>query len=146
MAATMMILNNFIDRVARGQTDLDAGLTVRGMLLGSGYTPSQAHTSRADLTSEVTGTGYSAGGGTASVTVTTVGGSNLTRLTLGSIIWNATGGALTGRKVAYYVSRGGAASGDELICVVSETADVTATNDNWTAAAQTIEFQNQNAA
>jgi hypothetical protein len=146
MAASMFIYNNIIDRVARGQTDLDAGLTVRGMLLASGYTRNQAHTSRADLTNEVTGTGYTAGGGTASVTVATVGGSNLTRLTLGSIVWNATGGALTGRQVAYYVSRGGAASGDELICVVYESADVTATNDNWTAAAQVIEFQNQNAA
>jgi hypothetical protein len=145
MSATMMIYNNFIDRVARGQTDLDAGLTVKGMLLAAGYTPSQTHDFRDDLTNEVTGTGYSAGGGTASVTVATVGGSNLTRLTLGSIVWSATGGTLTGRKVAYYVSRGGAASADELICVVSESADVTATNASWTAAAQVIEFINQNA-
>lgn len=64
----------------------------------------------------------------------------------GQIVWDATGGALTGRKVAYYVSRGGLASADELICVVSETVDITATNANWTAAQQIIEWINQNAA
>jgi len=146
MAATMIIYNSFIDKVARGQIDLDAGLTVKAMLLTASYTPAQAHDFRDDLTSEVTGTGYSAGGTVVSVTVTTVGASNLTRLTLGQAIWNAAGGALTGRKVAYYVSRGGSASADELICVVSETADVTATNANWTADTQVIEFVNQNAA
>lgn len=146
MAATMIIYNSFIDKVARGQIDLDAGLTVKAMLLTASYTPAQAHDFRDDLTSEVTGTGYSAGGTVVSVTVTTVGASNLTRLTLGQAIWNAAGGALTGRKVAYYVSRGGSASADELICVASETADVTATNANWTADTQVIEFVNQNAA
>ena len=145
MAATMVIYNSFIDGVSRGQIDLDAGLTVNAMLLTSSYTPAQAHDSRDDLTNEVTGTGYTAGGETVTVTVTTVGASNLTRLTLGEAVWDADGGSLAARRVAYYVSRGGAASDDELICVVSETADVTATNDWWSAGEQVIEFVNQNA-
>lgn len=145
MAATMVIYNSFIDGVSRGQIDLDAGLTVKAMLLTASYTPAQAHDFRADLTNEVTGTGYTAGGTTVTVAVTTVGASNLTRLTLGEAVWNAAGGSLAARRAAYYVSRGGAASADELICVVSETADVTATNASWTAGEQVIEFVNQNA-
>lgn len=145
MAATMIIYNSFIDGVARGQIDLDAGLTVKAMLLTASYTPAQAHDFRDDLTNEVTGTGYSAGGAGVTVTPLTVGASNLTRWTLGAASWNAAGGALTARRVAYYVARGGVASADELICVVSETADVTATNANWTADPQVIEFVNQNA-
>lgn len=146
MAATMIIYNSFIDRVVRNLTDPDSGLTVKAMLLTASYAPAQVHDFRDDLTNEVTGTGYTAGGATVTVTVVKVDASNLTRITFGSAVWNATGGALTARRVAYYVSRGGSASADELICVVSETADVTATNANWTADTQVIEFVNQNAA
>jgi len=143
MAVTIKLYNKTIDRVVRGQTDMDA-VSVKCMLVSSGYTFNQAHDFRDDITSEVTGTGYTASGAASSVTVTTDGGNNRTTVTLGQVQWNAAGGSLTARQAVYYVTRGGAASADELLCCVTSDADITATNDNWTAAAQTIHFTNQN--
>lgn len=98
MAATMIIYNSFVDRVVRNLTDPDSGLTVKAMLLTASYTPSQTHDFRDDLTNEVTGTGYSAGGATVTVTVVKVDASNLTRITFGPAVWNAAGGGWNWRQ------------------------------------------------
>jgi hypothetical protein len=144
MAATMRIYNAFIDGVARGTIDLDA-ISVKVMLLANAYTFSQSHDFRNDLTNEVTGTGYTTGGASVSVTVTTDGAGNRTRLTLGAAVFDATGGSLSGRVAVYSVDRGGLSSADNLICEVRESADMTATNDTFTIPAQgPIDLTNQN--
>ena len=143
MAVTIKLYNLAIDRVVRGNTDFDA-VTVKCMLVSSSYTFSQTHDFRDDITNEVTGTGYTAAGAASAVTVTTEGGSNRTKIALGAVVWDATGGTLTARQAIYYVSRGGASSADELIACVTSDADVTATNASWTAAEQVIYFTNQN--
>jgi hypothetical protein len=71
MAATVALYSSFLKQVENGGIDLDSN-TLNCALLTSSYTPALTHTAFADLTNEVTGTGYSAGGATvANVTLTT---------------------------------------------------------------------------
>jgi hypothetical protein len=135
-----LIYMSFPDDQARGAIDMDTD-TFRMMLVTSAYTENQdTHTKRSDVTNEVTGTGYSAGGATTTVTVTKSTGANTVTLTFSQVQWNATGGALTARKAVVYKSRGGAATADELVFVNDFGSDVTATNDLFTVPQSTITF------
>lgn len=62
---TSFIYTSFYTKLMNGGgIDLDTD-TIKVALLGSGYTPSKAHSTYADISgNEVTGTGYSAGGAT----------------------------------------------------------------------------------
>jgi hypothetical protein len=52
----------FLQHLAKADIDVDT-LALGAMLVGSGYTPNyDVHEFRSDVTSEVTGTGYTAGG------------------------------------------------------------------------------------
>jgi len=60
-----LIYNSFFEDLARGAIDLDTD-TIRVMLVTSSYTENKdTHTKRSDVTNEITGTGYTAGGVTA---------------------------------------------------------------------------------
>lgn len=68
MAATQY--GPFLLHALKGEVDFDTA-TVKALLVGSGYTFSKDHEFRSSITSEVSGTGYTAGGITLSgVTVT----------------------------------------------------------------------------
>jgi hypothetical protein len=57
-----VVHNSFRRDIANGSIDLDTN-TIEVMLVTSAYTPDQdAHDKRDDVTNEVSGTGYSAGG------------------------------------------------------------------------------------
>ncbi|MFN8996405.1 MAG: hypothetical protein ACK5X3_22435 [Pseudomonadota bacterium] len=124
----------------RGLIDVDS-VTVRVMLTTSAYTENKdTHTKRSDVTNEVTGTGYTAGGVVSTVTVTKDNATDRVTISLGAVSWaNAT---LTARKAVYYVARGGAASADELIAVNDFGSDVTATNATFSLSATTVPLQN----
>jgi hypothetical protein len=143
MTTGLMIYNSFLDKVNDGTIDLDT-VTFKAMLLSSAYTRSQTHDYRNDLTGEVSGTGYTAGGQVVTATRVRVG--NTRSLTFSPAVWDATGGSLTARQAVIYVARGGAASADEVACCVYADADLTATNDTWTMPAQVINETNQSAA
>ena len=88
-----------------------SGKTFKAMLVGSGYTPDvDAHDFRADVTSEVSGTGYTAGGITlTSVAVSVDTATNKVKLTAA----NANFGTLTVTGITgivVYVSTGSAAT------------------------------------
>ena len=111
-----------------GAVDLDTD-TFYAMLLTSSYTPAVAHATRADLTNEVSGTGYTAGGqALTSVAVTRTGGT--TKFTFAPVVW--TTATLTARHIAVYKRRGGAASADELIGVDTFAADQSSSAGSWT--------------
>jgi hypothetical protein len=124
----------------RGLIDVDS-VTVRVMLTTSAYTEDKdTHTKRSNVTNEVTGTGYTAGGVVSTVTVTKDNATDRVTISLGAVSWaNAT---LTARKAVYYVARGGAASADELIAVNDFGSDVTATNATFSLSATTVPLQN----
>jgi len=88
-----------ISRMLNAEIDWDTD-TIKGMLVTSSYTPDfTAHDYKNDVTNEVVGTGYTAGGATlASKTVTTTAANswatsraNSTAYTLGAVVRPATG-------------------------------------------------------
>lgn len=107
------------------------------MLVTSAYTENKAtHTKRSDVTNEVTGTGYTAGGVSVVPTVTNDTTNHKTVITFPQVTWPAS--TVTCRKAVYYKSRGGASSADELVAVDDFGADVTTTAGTFTLNATVI--------
>ncbi len=99
--------------LALNNVDLGAD-TFKLMLVTSSYTPNQTtHTRRSDITNEVTGTGYTAGGATATLTVTKNTGDNQVEIEFADVSWPSS--TITARGAVLYKSRGGASSADELV-------------------------------
>jgi hypothetical protein len=61
MSVTANLYGGFALSLAEKQVNLNSD-TIKVMLLTSSYTPSDSHRYQSDLTNEVTGTGYTAGG------------------------------------------------------------------------------------
>jgi hypothetical protein len=136
-----LIYNSFIRDALVGNIDMDTD-TFKVMLTTSAYTENKdTHTKRSDVTNEVTGTGYTAGGASTTVTVAAVDTANDdVEITIGAASWATS--TITARKAVIYKSRGGAASADELVCVIDFGSDVVSTAGTFTLTASTIKFQN----
>jgi hypothetical protein len=111
--------------------DLSAN-TIKCLLVTSSYTPNlDTHTSRADITNEVTGTGYTAGGiALTTKTVTADNTNHLGKFTADPVVWATS--TITARRAILYRSNGGASSGDPLICEFDFVSDVVSTAGNFT--------------
>lgn len=129
-----VIYNSFFGDVVKGNIDLDTD-TIKVMLVTSSYTPNiDTHTKRSDVTNEITGTGYTAGGVTLTSTVVTVDTTNdLAYFDAADAVWATA--TFTCRGAVMYKSRGGLASADELIKYFDFTAD-----KSPSAAAFTLQF------
>jgi hypothetical protein len=106
-----------------GNIDFDTD-AFKVMLVTSAYAENKdTHTKRSDVTNEVTGTGYAAGGIAVGATVSAVDTANdRVDVTFAAVSWP--GSTITGaRKAVYYKSRGGAATADELVMVVDAGSD-----------------------
>lgn len=136
-----LIYNSALRDEAIGSVDYDTD-TFKVMLTTSAYTENKdTHTKRSDVTNEVVGTGYTAGGNTATVTVAAVDTVNdRVDISLGGTTWATS--TITARKAVYYKSRGGASSADEIIAVVDFGADVSTTVGTFTLTASTLRKQN----
>lgn len=136
-----LIFNSFIRDALTGSIDMDTD-TFKVMLTTSGYTENKdTHTKRSDVTNEVTGTGYVAGGAATTVSVAAVDTANDdVEITIGAASWASS--TITARKAVIYKSRGGAASADELVAVVDFGADVVSSNGTFTLTASVIKYQN----
>lgn len=135
-----IIYNKALDAMARGQVDFDTD-TFKVMLVTSSYAENKdTHEFRDDVTNEVSGTGYTAGGETVTVTVTRDDANDRVDISLGAVGW--TGSTITARKAVYYKSRGGAASADEVIAVNDFGSDVTSTGGPFDLPASTLRIQN----
>ena len=130
MSAASLIFNSMLEDMARGAIDFDTD-TFRVMLVTSTYTPDKdTHTKRSDVTNEVVGTGYVAGG---AVSVCTVfKDTALDKVTLSFAVTSWATATITARACEIYKSRGGAASADELVAHVDFGADITSTADTFT--------------
>lgn len=115
--------------------------TFKCLLVTSAYTENKdTHTKRSNITNEVVGAGYTAGGTVATVTVTKDTANDRIDVSLGAVSWpNAT---ITVRKAVYYKSRGGAASADELVAVIDFASDVVSTNGTWSLTSSILRIQN----
>ena len=98
-----------------------------------------AHDFRNDVTNEVSGTGYTAGGATVTITVNSVDtANNRLDITLGGTTWSTS--TITARGAVYYKSRGGASSADEIIAYNDFGSDVSTTAGTFTLSASTLRF------
>jgi hypothetical protein len=126
-----LIYDSFVYDNATGAIDLDAD-TFKILLVTSTYTPNKkTHTKRSDVTNEVVGTGYTAGGvaltGVSVVNDTT---NDRTKFSSANPSWATA--TITARGAVIYKSRGGAASADELVCYLDFGSDQTSTAGTFT--------------
>lgn len=104
--------------------------TFKCLLVTGSYTASKAHDRRDDVTNEVSGTGYTSGGNTATPTVAAVDNTNNdVEITFTVTGW--TSSTITARGAVIYKSRGGAASADELVCFIDFGVDVSSSTGNF---------------
>lgn len=112
----------------------------KALLTAAAYSENRSgHSKRSDVTNEVTGTNYTSGGVSVTVSAAVSSGASPTlTLTFGSATF--TNVTLTSRKLVVYRTRGGAASADELVCVSDNGSDLvsSASNQTWTASTWTI--------
>lgn len=135
-----LIYTSFFEDLARGAIDLDTD-TFYWMLTTSAYTENKdTHTKRSDVTNEVTGTGYTAGGTAAAITVTKDTANDRLDVTLGAVSWASS--TITARKAVLYKRRGGASSADELVAVNDFGSDVVSSSGTFSLAASTLRIQN----
>lgn len=125
-----VVYNTFKKNIMNGGIDLDTD-TIKVMLVTSSYTPDQdAHNDRADVTNEITGTGYTVGGATlGSVTVTQDDTNNYGVFDAADVTWSTA--SFTAAGAVIYKSTGTAAN-DLLIKYIDFGGDYTASNANFT--------------
>ncbi len=131
-----------LDDTVKGAINFNSD-TFKVMLLTATYTPAgTTHLKRSDLTNEVVGTGYTAGGNAATVAPTkdTVNGRE--DISLGGTAWPTS--TITARYAAYYKARGGAASADELVALIDFGSNITSSAATFTLAASTLRLTNSN--
>lgn len=135
-----LIYNHALDNGARGTIDYDTD-TFYVLLTTASYTENKdTHEFRSDVTNEVSGAGYTAGGNSVTVTVTKDDANDRIDISLGGTTWPTS--TITARKAVYYKRRGGAATADELIAVNDFGSDVTSTGGTFTLNASTLRIQN----
>lgn len=102
----------------------------RLMLVTDKYRAEKAvHRRRSDVTDEVKGSGYSAGGSVVETAITPTQSPGLFTITLGGAFWiNST---IRARAGVYYKANGGRASDDELIAYIDFDEDVISTNGTF---------------
>lgn len=135
-----LVFNRALELLARGNIDFDTD-TFKVMLTTSAYVEDKdTHDFRDDVTSEVVGTGYTAGGNTVTVGVTLDTANDRVDISLGGTTWPSS--TITARKAVYYKSRGGVASADELVAVNDFGADVISSAGTFTLNASTLRISN----
>lgn len=126
MAVSSKFYGKFFLSLANKEVDLNSD-TIKVALCTSSYTPDQdAHDYFNDITNEVTGTGYSAGGATlGSPTISYTGASNTFAFDGADVAWTTS--TITARYAIVYDSTPGSSSTNPLICYVDFGTDVSTT-------------------
>lgn len=130
MAVTAFLYGSFPAKLANKEIDWDTD-TVKVALCTSTYTPAQdTHDYFNDITNEVTGTGYTAGGATlASKTVNYTAGTNTTTFDAADVSWPSS--TITARYAIIYVDTAGASSTDPLIGYVDFGENVSSSSGTF---------------
>lgn len=93
-----------------------------GMLVTSAYAPNvDTHKKRSDVTNEVVGTGYTAGGQEIVVGLTEDAANDRLAITLGDVVWPSS--TITARAMVIYQRTGAGAASDRLIAYGDFGAD-----------------------
>ena len=136
-----IIYNSMLNDLSKGSIDFDTD-TFKCMLVTSSYTPSKSHSKRSDITNEVTGTGYTTGGNTATAAVALINNtSNLQDIGWSITSW--TSSTITARGAVVYKARGGASSADELVGYLDFVTDQSSSGGTFTVTVGTpLRLQN----
>ena len=123
-----------------GAIDSDAD-TFKAMLVTSSYTANKGtHAKRSDITNEVTGTGYTAGGVTCACTPALNTTAHTMVLTFAAVSWATS--TITARGMVIYKSRGGASSADELVGYLDFGSNISSAGGTFSVAASTLTTTN----
>lgn len=127
--------NFFVKLSAKELAALNGSTTLKGMLCTSSYVPDQdAHDYKNDVTNEITGTGYTAGGMTLTNVVASYNGAtNVFKLDADDLVWS--GSTLAAKFLVIYDSSPATDATRPLICYVDFDATITST-----AAPFTVQF------
>lgn len=125
-----VVYDSFLRDISNGTIDMDAD-TFYAMLVTSSYTPDVAtDDKRNDVTNEVVGTGYTAGGAASAVTGNLNTSTHKMEWTFADVAWAAS--TITARAAVIYKHRGGASSADELVCYVDFGSDKSSVSGTFT--------------
>lgn len=126
MAVSAFLFGSFPAKLANKEIDFDSD-AIKVMLCTSTYTPNQdSHAYKSDITNEVTGTGYTAGGATlTSPTVTYTAGTNTQAFDAADTSWATA--TITARYAVIYDATPGSDATRPLIGYVDFGADVVST-------------------
>lgn len=117
--------------VMAGDIPLD-GADIYAMITTVDYVPvKDTHNFRDDVTNEVTGDGYTAGGQAVTASLSYDAASDECRFIVADPTWASS--TITGRVVVFYRRLGGAASADPLIGYIVYDQNISSTNGPWTA-------------
>lgn len=133
-----------IRAIVTGAIDLDTD-SFKMLLTNStvlGETEKDTFDFRNDITTEVTGTGYTAGGNAVTLTVAAVDAANNdVEITASAVSWAAS--TITATGAVIYKARGGASSADEVLCYLDFGGSVASTNGTFTVTPSgSLKFQN----
>jgi hypothetical protein len=135
-----LVYNSCIRDAVTGAIDFDTD-TFKAMLVTSTYSASKGHDRRDDVTNEVSGTGYTAGGNACTVSVAAVDNTN-NDVEISFTITSWTSATITARAAVIYKSTG-TASADPLVGYVDFGSDVSSTNGTFAVTVSSpLKFQN----
>lgn len=124
-----LIYNSCLNDMATGAIDFDTN-SFKILLVTSSYTPNKdTHTKRSDVTNEITGTGYTAGGASTTVTVTNDTANDRIDIDFSDVSWSTA--TLTAAAAVIYKTTG-TASADNLVAYLDFGGNVTSTNGTFT--------------
>lgn len=134
-----LIYNSCLEDAAKGSIDFDTD-TFKTLLVTSSYSPNKdTHDRRDDITNEVTGTGYTAGGVTSACTVAKDTANDRVTLTFAAVSWASS--TITARAAVIYKSTG-TASADPLVAYVDFNGDVVSSGGTFSVSSSVITLQN----
>jgi hypothetical protein len=131
-----VIYDSFLSDVFAG--NCTTASTYKAMLVTSAYAEDRgAHSKRSSVTGEVTGTGYTAGGVTLTLTASLNTTTHVLTLTIPAATWASS--TITARKLIVYRSTGTAAT-DNLVACIDNAVDLvsTASTMTWNASTWAI--------
>lgn len=131
MAVTAKLYGPFLQSLTNKEVDLDSD-TLKVMLCTSGYTPDQdTHRYKSDVTNEVAGTGYTAGGqALTGVTVSYTAATNTLMLDANDPSWPAS--TITARYAVFYDDSPATAATKPLIAYWDLGSDQISSAGNFT--------------
>ena len=124
-----LIYNSCLNDMATGAIDFDTD-SFKILLVTSSYSPNKdTNTKRSDVTNEITGIGYTAGGASSAVTVTNDTANDRIDINFADVSWSSA--TLTAAAAVIYKTTG-TASADNLVAYLDFGGNVTSTNGTFT--------------